>query len=112
MTPEGRVKQQIKEELKRRGCWYFMPVSNGMGRHGIPDLIACQPTLITQDMVGQYIGVFVGIEAKAPGKRNNATELQKRNIIEINRAGGYAFVADDSSQLEAYLPKPLHDEGV
>ncbi|MGN0262698.1 MAG: VRR-NUC domain-containing protein [Eggerthellaceae bacterium] len=113
MTPEGKVKQQIKEELKRRGCWYFMPVSNGMGRHGIPDLIACYPTTITQDMVGQKIGVFVGIEAKAPGKLKNVSELQKRNIAEINEAGGVAFAADSIVDLEFNLPRPINmDEDV
>ena len=110
MTPEGKVKQQIKEELKRRGCWYFMPVSNGMGRHGIPDLIACYPTTITQDMVGQKFGIFVGIEAKAPGKLKNVTELQKRNIVEICEAGGIAFAADSAVDVEFMLPEPAYKD--
>ena len=88
MTPEGRVKEQVKRWLKARGVWFFMPVSNGMGAHGIPDLICC------------WRGAFIGIECKAPGKRGNVSELQKMQIAGIRTAGGVALVVDDASQLE------------
>lgn len=110
MTPEGKVKQQLKAELRKRNCWFFMPAANGYGRHGIPDLIACYPTIVTEDMVGQKIGVFVGIEAKAPGKLKNVSELQKRNIAGINEAGGVAFAADSVVDLEFNLPRPINDD--
>ncbi len=86
-TPEGKVKDGIKKFLKARGAWYFMPVSNGMGQVGIPDIICC------------YKGVFVAIEAKAPGKRGNVTENQKRVMLEIIDAQGYAWVVDDPAEL-------------
>ena len=37
-TPEGKVKEAIKRLIKAAGWYWFMPVSNGMGRHGIPDI--------------------------------------------------------------------------
>ncbi|MEI3008020.1 MAG: VRR-NUC domain-containing protein [Ruminococcus bicirculans (ex Wegman et al. 2014)] len=43
---------------------------------GIPDVICC------------YKGRFLGLECKLPGGR--LTELQKRAIEKINRAGGVA----------------------
>lgn len=86
-TPEGKVKEACKRFLKARGAWYFMPVSNGMGQVGIPDIIAC------------YKGLFVAIETKAPGKKGNVTPNQERAIKSIQEAGGFAFVVDDPSDL-------------
>jgi len=83
MTPEGRVKDAIKKLLVSRGAYYFMPVSNGMGRHGIPDIIAC------------YRGWFIGIEVKAPGKEKTVTANQARELENIGAAGGHSVVASD-----------------
>lgn len=91
MTPEGRVKTQVKDWLNAHGVWHFSPVSNGMGRHGIPDLICC------------YQGRFLGIECKAPGKRHTVTPLQQRELRKIDAAGGIALVVDDASQLPHLL---------
>lgn len=87
-TPEGKVKAKVKAWLKERNIFHFMPVSNGMGQVGIPDIIACSK------------GAFVGIEVKAPGKRANTTPNQDRVIKQINDSGGIAAVVDDVSQLE------------
>lgn len=90
-TPEGRVKKAIKARLNALGVWHFSPVSNGMGVHGIPDIICC------------WQGRFLGIEVKAPGKRNNTSVLQDRQIAAIREAGGVAVVIDDVAQLEEIL---------
>lgn len=90
-TPEKRVKDAVKRYLDEIGAWYFSPVSNGMGRHGIPDVIAC------------LNGRFVGIECKAPGRRANTSALQDREIAGINTAGGVAIVVDDVEQLKEVL---------
>jgi hypothetical protein len=87
MTPEGKVKKQVKEWLDKRGAYYYMPQSNGRGRVGAPDFLIC------------LNGRFVGVETKAPGKRST-TANQDREIRWINRSGGYALVVDDVSQLE------------
>jgi Holliday junction resolvase len=86
-TPEGKVKDAIKKFLKERGAWYFMPVSNGMGQVGIPDIIVC------------YKGVFVAIEAKAPGKKGNTTANQDRVIEAIRSADGFAWVVDNPADM-------------
>jgi Holliday junction resolvase len=86
-TPEGKVKDAIKKFLKERGAWYFMPVSNGMGQVGIPDIIIC------------YKGVFVAIEAKAPGKKKNITSNQERVIEAIRSADGFAWVVDNPDDM-------------
>lgn len=81
-TPEGKVKAKIKGYLKDQpNCWFYMPVQNGMGVVGIPDII------------GVLNGRFFGIECKAPGKEKNVTPNQQAKIDAINAAGGIAFVA-------------------
>ena len=102
-TPEGRVKRDIKTELSDHDVWYYMPVQMGMGVVGIPDFICCQPVVVTQDMVGKKIGLFLAIEAKAPGKINNTTANQNARIREIREAGGVAFAADDALIVKEYL---------
>ena len=85
MTPEGKVKNKIKEYLKSIDAWYYMPVSNGMGRVGCPDILVC------------YKGFFLAFEVKAPGKIKNTTPNQDRELEWINRANGIALVVDDVS---------------
>lgn len=88
MTPEGRVKKKVKEYLVSIGAWYYMPVSNGMGRSGCPDILVC------------YRGHFMAFETKAPGKLKNTTANQDREIEGINNAGGTAIVVDDVEQVK------------
>ena len=90
-TPEGKVKEACKKYLKSIGAWFFMPVSNGMGQVGIPDIICC------------YKGIFLAVETKAPGKRSNTTPNQDRVIEAIKGADGWAIVVDDVEQLKSYV---------
>jgi hypothetical protein len=91
VTPEGRVKAKIKDYLKTTGCWWYMPVQNGMGVMGIPDFIVC------------YRGRFVGIECKAPGKENTVTPGQQRQLDGIARSQGCVVVASDVSVVRSLL---------
>ena len=68
-----------------------MPVSNGMGKMGIPDFICC------------WYGSFLAIEAKAPGKKGTLTPNQSRRLAEIAEHGGHYLVVDDAAVLEQYL---------
>lgn len=90
-TPEGKVKDAVKKLLKERGAWYFMPVSNGMGQVGIPDIICC------------YKGLFLAIETKAPGKIANVTPNQQRVIDAIKTADGKALVVDNVEPVKQLL---------
>ena len=108
MTPEGKVKEKIKKWLGTLGAWTFMPVSNGMGQHGIPDHVACIPVTITPSMVGMTIGMFAGIEAKAPDKRNTVSGHQYVQIHRIRRANGLGIVVagpEDLSLADSYLER-------
>lgn len=90
-TPEGKVKNDVRKELNKRGVWYFQPMQNGMGVVGIPDFICC------------WEGKFLAIETKAPGKRNATTPNQDRVIGDIRRHHGKALVIDDVNLLRDFF---------
>lgn len=84
-TPEGRIKRRLTAMLKAHKVWYFFPASNGMGRAGIPDVIAI------------VNGQFIGIECKADAKKK-PTALQLACGREIMAAGGaWRLVYDDDT---------------
>lgn len=83
MTPEGKVKKEITNYLDSLSdCWYFCPIMMGYGRKGIPDIIGC------------IRGVFFAIEVKAPGKMENTTPWQDKEIKAIRDAGGICIITD------------------
>jgi len=98
-TPEGKLKDKVKKLLTERDAWFYMPVQNGMGRVGIPDII------------GTYRGRFFAIETKAPNKNptteaqrwNKCTPNQQMRIEEIREKGGLAIVCDDVEQAARML---------
>lgn len=100
---EDDVKKLVFKWFKDRDGWSFAPVSRGMGVHGIPDRVGCVPIIITQEMVGETIGLFVGIEAKKPGRRGEqnagCSGLQTAQLFSIAEAGGIAYVVDSESDL-------------
>lgn len=83
MTPEGKVKQSVKRILERERVWYYMPVSFGMGKAGIPDFMCCLE------------GAMFCIETKANGGKT--TKLQELRHKEIRAAGGTVLVVDETS---------------
>lgn len=119
---EPSVKKGIATWLKAMRAWFFMPVQTGMGVGGIHDFISCVPVVITQEMVGKRLGLFVSVEAKEGGMvaklrslhargRTAHAHLAKDGVFisnrplqswqadEIHEASGKAFIADDAEQL-------------
>ena len=83
MTPEAKVKKRVKAILDELEVYHFSPMQNGMGRAGIPDIVAC------------YCGKFIGIECKAGD--NKPTALQERELNRILEAGGEAYVINEEN---------------
>ena len=80
---EADVKKAIKKILDDAGAWYFMPVSAGYGKHGIPDFVCC------------LYGRFLAIEAKHNG--NMPTALQAKVLKDIAEHGGGVLVIDETN---------------
>ena len=83
MTPEAKVKKQVKKILDDVKAYHFSPLTAGYGRSGVPDIIVC------------YKGKFIGIECKA-GK-GKLTALQEYNIEQIKRNQGLAIVINEGN---------------
>lgn len=93
MTPEGRVKKDLKELLDNyEKIYIFNPVPYGYGKSSLDTLIC-------------FRGRFIAIEAKAPGKE--PTPRQRFTTREIRAAGGRVFRFDGDryplAPLQAYL---------
>lgn len=95
MTPEAKTKAEVQKILRAYGdgVYHFMPVANGFGRAGIPDIIVCA------------FGHFLSIECKA-GK-GKVTALQERELNKIRSAGGLAMVVYDDPEHYAKLCRVL-----
>ena len=89
-TPESKVKKKLIDYLKSLGsdCFYYMPVQNGMGQSGIPDILCC------------IKGRMVALECKAT-RKNYPTALQSFALDRIQKAGGVAWVVDDENVEQA-----------
>lgn len=89
LTSERDVKREVRAVFDARvpWVWYMMPVSNGMGVHGIPDFIGCAR------------GVFLSVETKHPIRKSDLTPLQKLCRDRIIRANGAHFVIRDEAGL-------------
>ena len=87
-TPEGFLKDQIKQHLNSLRCYWYMPVPGGYGRQTV-DFLCC------------INGKFVAIETKAPGKV--PTPRQQLTITEIAKAGGISFSCDSFEGYKAVM---------
>lgn len=91
MTPEAKVKKQIRKILDITRTYYAMPIGTGYGSSGVPDFLVC------------HKGSFVGVEAKA-GK-GKTTALQEDNLQRIRDSGGITLVINETNlhELEQLL---------
>lgn len=81
----------IKRYLASLGSdvFYFKEHGGPYGTAGVPDIICC------------YKGRFLGLEAKLPGGK--LSELQRRAISKILRAGGLAGRVESAEDVKALI---------
>ena len=56
--------------------------SINIGVKGSPDIMAIKPTVITPDMVGQTVGIFVGVEVKTATGRQSEAQKKWQGVAE------------------------------
>ena len=90
---ERDVVAAIKKYLASLGSDVFFWKEHGgpYGASGVPDIICC------------YKGRFLGLEVKLPSGK--LTELQKRAIEKINRAGGIACRVESVDDVKAVIAR-------
>jgi hypothetical protein len=79
MTPEAKVKKEVRKILDELDCYYFFPATGGFGVSGLFDICVV------------YKGVFIGIECKAD-KTKYPTLLQSRNAKFAKAAGSVVLL--------------------
>jgi len=92
MTPEGKVKAEIKKILKEKGIFYFMPNMSGLGSTGMPDFLLC------------INGSWVTIEAKRDSKAK-ITPKQQVRMKQLRQAGALTLLvhADNMGDFQSYI---------
>ena len=90
---ERDVVAEIKKYLSSLGGDVFFWKEHGgpYGTSGVPDIICC------------YRGQFLGLEVKLPSGK--LTELQKRAIEKINRAGGIVCRVESVEDVRAIIAR-------
>jgi pantoate kinase len=83
LTPEAKVKANIKKILQLHGVYYAMPMGTGYGNSGVPDFLCC------------LNGKFLAVEAKANG--GIPTALQYKHLDDIQKAGGAAWIVSEDN---------------
>lgn len=102
---ENHVKALVKEWFDGSHAWSYAPIQNGLGVHGIHDRVGCVPVVVTPQMVGKTIGLFVSVESKKPGRRNEKDRgMSKHQVLVMGAteaAGGIAICCDGEEDLLA-----------
>ena len=89
---ESDVQKKVIDYLHSLGAWTVKVIQGN--KTGVPDVLACVPMdkeqVLKMFETRDKVGVFVAPEIKNPNGKGLTSALQKRNIKQINRAGGLA----------------------
>jgi len=101
---EAAIMRAVQLETSKRGtrlmrnnCGQAITESGNIIRFGLAnpggsDLIGWTPTIVTEDMVGKRIAIFVSVEVKK-SPRQKPTQAQADFLDAVKKAGGIALVA-------------------
>lgn len=96
---ESKVQQEVLKRLRKLGCYVYKNAQNMYTEKGRPDLTACVPVKIGDNIRG----LFVGIELKRPGHLNGVSEAQEVVGRAITKAGGIWILSDNIDYIENYI---------
>jgi hypothetical protein len=100
MNEQG-VQSKIIKKLEARGAYVVKVIT--ATRSGVADILACVPTVITEDMVGQSVGIFSALEVKRPIKPSPLSKLQKYHLEKVRQAGGLSGVVHSVEETKKVL---------
>ena len=89
LTPEGRVKAEIRKYLKEIGAYQLWPVPSGRGKSGV-------------DVHGVYRGRGFAIEIKAEDRPPVGTEREESVLKAVNTAGGLGICVNSLAALKQW----------
>lgn len=78
--PESRLSRKIQTAIRARGYFCFKVHGSEFMMAGLPDIIVCAA------------GLFIGLETKMPGKRDDVSPRQALVHEQIRAARGSAIV--------------------
>ena len=100
---EKAVKDLVFQWFKFREGFSYAPVQNGLGVHGVPDRLGVIPIIVTPEMVGKRIGLFVSVESKRPSRRGEKDGgMSKHQVLfqeAVRAAGGVSICCDSEEDL-------------
>ena len=88
---EKSVENEIKAYLFSQGIYHFKVHGSKFMEPGISDIVACLD------------GHFLGIEVKAPGKKNQQSEQQKVHERNVIKSGGTYLLVDSLKEVVDYV---------
>ena len=107
---ESDFQKQCIDLLKSKGCYVYKNAQSEFTEKGRPDLTACIPVTLSCliDIVKQVdvkVGLFVGLELKREGHKNEVSLAQKIVAKQIEKAGGDWYLVDNLNELKQILTK-------
>lgn len=86
---EAQFQKQVIDYLTQHNIYFIKTML--CNRRGVPDFLLC------------INGQFIAIELKSPHGHRGLTPLQSREIEEIKKVGGLAFVCNSMLQFKAII---------
>lgn len=93
--PESKLSREIMKAFRLEGWFCFKVHGNEHMMAGLPDIVVCAE------------GLFIGVETKMPGKRENTSARQDYVHEQIREAGGTAIVVTSVVEAVAAVRRAL-----
>lgn len=88
---ETNLRKRSERFLKAKGVFFFHPHGGGAQLAGASDHLCC------------YLGRFLALEYKMPGKEKNLTKLQANFLRKVRDAGGVGEMVTSVEQVRVIL---------
>jgi hypothetical protein len=119
MNRESNILNRVRLAVSRAGgrlfrnnVGLFTTINGDKIRTGLTvgsaDLIGWSPMIITQEMVGRQVAVFLSIEIKTAKGRPSKSQIIWRDVV--LKAGGVAGIARSGDEALAIIQKGISSE--